>query len=274
MGRFEENRLFVLNDPSAPRLCPSLAAEIGLNESILFLQLEFWIAIMGKQKDGRLFVYKSVRDLTKSFPFWSSSTINRAIQSLINKDLIITANYNTAKYDRTRWFSINIETASALKSIAIKGSLLPGDDTHPNQNGTPSRQDATHSTQDETTIQENCFETPIRHSSSSSSCCESETDVKPQYWRGWETRKGKTTFTEAFGEYQGQGIDDFLESVSEEAWMRVKEWAPGYDRDEVNVAAVKWELDRRASGARSADWLSDWMRYVIKWFENLDQPLE
>jgi hypothetical protein len=43
-----QERVFVLNDPNAPRLSPALAIEIGLNESILFLQLEFWIAISDK----------------------------------------------------------------------------------------------------------------------------------------------------------------------------------------------------------------------------------
>lgn len=156
MSRFEENRLFVLNDSHAPRLSPALAQEIGLNESILFLQLEFLIAVRGTLVAGRPWVRMSVRDLVEEFPFWSSSTINRALQSLISTGLLLAKDFNEAKYDKTRWFSINLEAASRLKSIAVKapveGAPAGGHDTRSTQNGTGSTQNGTGSTQIETAI--------------------------------------------------------------------------------------------------------------------------
>lgn len=156
MSRFEENRLFVLNDSHAPRLSPALAQEIGLNESILFLQLEFLIAVRGTLVAGRPWVRMSVRDLVEEFPFWSSSTINRALQSLISTGLLLAEDFNEAKYDKTRWFSIDLEAASRLKSIAVKapveGAPTGGHDTRSTQNGTGSTQNGTGSTQFETAI--------------------------------------------------------------------------------------------------------------------------
>lgn len=156
MSRFEENRLFVLNDSHAPRLSPALAQEIGLNESILFLQLEFLIAVRGTLVAGRPWVRMSVRDLVEEFPFWSSSTINRALQSLISDGLLLAEDFNEAKYDKTRWFSIDLEAASRLKSIAVKapveGVTTGGHDTRSTQNGTGSAQNGTGSTQNETAI--------------------------------------------------------------------------------------------------------------------------
>jgi hypothetical protein len=171
MSRFEDNRLFVLNDSHAPRLSPALAQEIGLNESILFLQLEFLIAVHGSLITGRRWVRMSVRDLEREFPFWSYSTINRAVQSLEARGLITVENFNRRNYDKTRWFSIDLDAAAGLQSIAVKrpqeGNPAPaaeeplretsfvkrgGVETRSTQNETGSTQDETGSTQNETAI--------------------------------------------------------------------------------------------------------------------------
>lgn len=90
-GKFDANRTFIINDPSAPRLVPALAKEIGLNESILFLQIEYWIAISNNLRDGRKWTYQSTSDLRKTFPFWSDATIKRIVKSLKERNLIYTA---------------------------------------------------------------------------------------------------------------------------------------------------------------------------------------
>lgn len=133
-------RLFILNEPTAPRLNPALACEIGLNESLILLQLEFWISISDNQRDGQQWTYQSTRDIrSKAFPFWSVMTINRTIKSLESMELIhTTSQYNTHKYDKTRWFSINYEGISRLNSISIKGY-----GTGSSQNGTGSSQNGT-----------------------------------------------------------------------------------------------------------------------------------
>ena len=49
----KHERIFTLNDPHALRICGSLAQEIGLNESIVLLQLEFLISLPPeKERDG------------------------------------------------------------------------------------------------------------------------------------------------------------------------------------------------------------------------------
>lgn len=163
-SRYEQNRIFELNEPNAPRLNPALAKEIGLNESILFLQLEFWIAIAPDRniRDGRKWVYKSLTDLLDFFPFWSKSTLNRVINSLKKeKKLIHVGEYNEKKYDRTRWFAINFEEARKLKSIKVanfNGVELDEPETRSVQGETHSAQSGTDSNQTETTIQENTIE--------------------------------------------------------------------------------------------------------------------
>lgn len=65
-------RLFVLNDPHALRVNAALAMEIGLNESIVLLQLEFLISISDNVREGRIWTYQSLSELQEAhFPFWS-----------------------------------------------------------------------------------------------------------------------------------------------------------------------------------------------------------
>lgn len=120
--KFQQNRLLVINDPNSPRICPQLAVEIGLAESILFLQVEFWIAtLQGKIIDGRKWVYKSLSEIKEVFAFWGTATISRTISSLEQQDLISVRNdLNDRKGDKTQWFSLNPDGINSLKSVHLK----------------------------------------------------------------------------------------------------------------------------------------------------------
>ena len=157
---YQDSRIFTLNEPNAPRLNPALACEIGLNESLLLLQIEFFISVSGIEKDGQKWIFNSTRDIRdKWFPFWSHHTINRAINSLESGGYIITTTkYNEKKYDKTRWFALNFQGLSSLKSIMVNVNATPSV-----QNETGSVQIATGSVQNETTIQETKKETIKRN---------------------------------------------------------------------------------------------------------------
>jgi len=92
-----------------------LAAILGLNESIVLQQVEYWINKYKTKDDkrhyheGKWWIYNSYESWQENFPFWSKSTIRRAIKSLEDKEILITANYNKLKIDRTKWYSINYQ---------------------------------------------------------------------------------------------------------------------------------------------------------------------
>lgn len=172
----EHARIFILNE-TIIRTSPTLACEIGLNESMILLQLDFWINITDNYYDGRYWTYQSVRDMQKkAFPFWSIATINRAINKLLSKHYIIEANFNTAKFDKTRWFSLDYDKLSTLTSIAIRGApaknmISPEANLFEKvaqlgtqwpriaaQNDTRANQNDTRVAQNETTIPENTTE--------------------------------------------------------------------------------------------------------------------
>ena len=142
-------RIFVLNEPTALRVSPALAEEIGLNESIVLLQIEYWISISNNVEEGRRWTYQSIRDMKeKAFTFWSRSTIHRAIRSLVKSGYLVEGNFNKKGYDNTGWYALGDEIKN-LKSISV------GVETALSQNetATPSHNETTLS-HNETTIPE------------------------------------------------------------------------------------------------------------------------
>lgn len=88
----------------------NLASEIGLEESIMMKHLIFWIK---KNKannkhfhKGRFWTYNSVSAFDELFPYFTKSQIRRILKSLTDKNFILQDNFNSAKYDRTKWFAI------------------------------------------------------------------------------------------------------------------------------------------------------------------------
>lgn len=101
-------------------ILPSLAEKIGLNEAILLQQIHFWIGKKKHLKDGRYWVYNTYKEWEKQFPFWSISTIRRAITSLEKQNLLITGNYNKAGFDNTKWYTIDYEGVESMNRPIVQ----------------------------------------------------------------------------------------------------------------------------------------------------------
>lgn len=98
------------------QVLPSLACAVGLNEAVIAQQMHYW---MGKSQhfyDGRHWIYNSVANWQKQFPFWSEATIKRALGSLENQGIIVSGNYNHDPRDRSKWYSLNYEVLRAIES--------------------------------------------------------------------------------------------------------------------------------------------------------------
>lgn len=90
------------------QVLPSLAKSIGLNEAIVLQQIQYWIAIeQGEEREGRRWIYNSVEQWRKQFPFWSADTIQRTLQSLRDKGLVDAQKLSSDKWKHTLYYSIN-----------------------------------------------------------------------------------------------------------------------------------------------------------------------
>lgn len=120
MRSFKHSRLFVLNNPHTLRIYPQLAKEIGLNESLLLLQLEYWLGVEGEaREDGFIWIRRPVREIQATFTFWSVGTINSIVEALIRKEYVVTADLDQTRGRSGRWFRLNIETIGTLKSVRV-----------------------------------------------------------------------------------------------------------------------------------------------------------
>ena len=86
-----------------------IAIQYGVDEAIMISNFEYWIghniANDKHYHDGRYWTYNSIEAFTKLFPFWTARQVRRIIQSLIDKGVIMTGNYNSSARDRTMWYA-------------------------------------------------------------------------------------------------------------------------------------------------------------------------
>ncbi|ORM64518.1 transcriptional regulator [Pantoea rodasii] len=90
---------------------PVLACRIGLNEAIVLQQICYWLedTPSGVEKAGRKWVYNTHEQWNEQFPFWSSDTVKRALNSLKKHGLIHVEQWNKSKHDRTNFYAINYD---------------------------------------------------------------------------------------------------------------------------------------------------------------------
>lgn len=106
------NKLLIDDYPI--QVLPKLAELIGLNEAIVLQQIHYWLNNSKHKYDGKTWIFNSYPEWQKQFPFWSLITIKRTIYSLEKQKLLLIGNYNKAKFDKTKWYSINYQTIEGM----------------------------------------------------------------------------------------------------------------------------------------------------------------
>lgn len=97
-----------------------LATVIGLNEAIVLQQLNYWLHSKSAKKiNDKWWIYNTYENWKKqNFPFWSVATIRRTFSSLEKKEVVVSANFNRAGFDKTKWYSIDETKLNKLMSSA------------------------------------------------------------------------------------------------------------------------------------------------------------
>jgi hypothetical protein len=96
------------------QVLPALAVALGLNEAIILQQLHYWLRKKSHPRDGLEWHYNTYVDWQKQFPFWSISTIKRAMTTLEKQGVVIAANYNSKPIDKTKWYAIDYKKLNDL----------------------------------------------------------------------------------------------------------------------------------------------------------------
>ena len=89
------------------------AQKYGLEEAIMIQNFMFWIAKNKAnnkhQHKGRTWTRNTTKAFSILFPFWTQRQIERILNSLVRKGVIVVDNFNTIKYDRTKWYAFKDE---------------------------------------------------------------------------------------------------------------------------------------------------------------------
>lgn len=104
--------------------------KIGLNESMVLQQMHYWININKQANrnlvDGHYWTYNTYEGWHEQFPFWSIRTLKTIMTSLESKGLVVSANHNKLKIDRTKWYRIDYTKLDSLVSSPIVQDLHDG----------------------------------------------------------------------------------------------------------------------------------------------------
>lgn len=100
-----------------------VAKECGVNASILFTNIYFWVehnrANGANFHDGTYWTFNSMKAFSELFPYLSQKQINTALKKLEDEELIATGNYNKLPFDRTKWYSVTKKGYSFMQKGEI-----------------------------------------------------------------------------------------------------------------------------------------------------------
>lgn len=103
-----------------------LAKFVGLGEAIILQHLYWWYQHNSQSpemsRDGRVWVYRSVKEMRTVFPYLSDGNIRTAIKHLIEKGLIIRGDYSEQSMNKSIWYSL---TDSAIRLFHLSESANP-----------------------------------------------------------------------------------------------------------------------------------------------------
>jgi len=103
---------------------PKLAELLGLNESIIINQIDYWIKKSKNLIEGSYWVCNTYESWQKQICFLSKSTIKKTIQKLEAMGIIKSGNFNKCKMDKTKWYTIDYEVLQSFYKEADDSKIV------------------------------------------------------------------------------------------------------------------------------------------------------
>ncbi len=101
-----------------------LAQRLGLVQAILLENIYFWVSKNEFNEknvfEGRGWTYNSVKAFNEQFPYLTEKQVRTALEKMEQDGIILSANYNRSKYDRTKWYSITDEWREQLVELGYR----------------------------------------------------------------------------------------------------------------------------------------------------------
>lgn len=90
-----------------------IAQKYGLEEAIIIHHFQFWIrqnAAMGRNfQQGRTWMYQTQKEIAAIYPYFNEDSVQRILKRLIEKEVLISDNFNKNQFDKTKWYAFKDE---------------------------------------------------------------------------------------------------------------------------------------------------------------------
>lgn len=117
------------------------AQKYGIECAILLYNIRYWVnknKANGKHfYDGRYWTYNSAKAFSELFPYLSKTQISRHLRKLEDMGVLVSGNYNSVAYDKTKWYTIIENPSSKMNN---DDSILYNDGLEMNNGGFKNEQ--------------------------------------------------------------------------------------------------------------------------------------
>lgn len=111
------------------------AEKYGILGAVLLHHIRFWVQKNAANRrhyhDGKYWTYNSVTAFSELFPYATKDQIRRALDKLEDLGALETGSYSDNHYDRTKWFTCNIELANLPNQFVSDAKSLTNTDIKP-----------------------------------------------------------------------------------------------------------------------------------------------
>jgi len=105
-----------------------LAYKIGLTRAVILQQIQYWVEYNKEKNQNfiheKYWVFQSLENWHKYFPFMSLITVKRIFKSLEEEQIILSGNFHKDKFNKVKWYTINYEHEIFNKSNLTKNPDL------------------------------------------------------------------------------------------------------------------------------------------------------
>ena len=101
---------------------PDIAKQVGVNAAVIFSNICWWCernAVKGRNiHDGNAWTFNSIKVMEDLFGYLTQRQIRHAVQKLEDAGLIEAGNFNRDNRDRTKWYSLKIDTEAFYNFVS------------------------------------------------------------------------------------------------------------------------------------------------------------
>ena len=99
----------------------NVAKEYDVDIAILLNNFKFWTLVNLANKrhiyDGLCWTFNSIPAFCEIFPYWTRHQIEHLLKKVMKLGLLVSGNYNSHKYDRTRWYALTAKAYQLFPEI-------------------------------------------------------------------------------------------------------------------------------------------------------------